>query len=267
MADSIITQVSRDGTPARATGYDDRSLQTVRYNANRGWMQKICCCFYPNRESEVTASTNVSSYSLSESPVISQEAAQPSTHLLGENKKPGKKTLVLDLDETLLHSSFKPIPDPDFIVPVEIEDVVHKVYVLKRPFVDEFLKAVGPLYEIVIFTASLAKYADPVLDLLDTSRVVDTRLFRDSCSLFKGNYIKDLGRLGRPLDNTIIIDNSPTSYMFNPENAVAIETWFDDPSDTELRDLLPVLRDLTTVDNVRNYLPRARKIDGKLSIF
>ncbi len=30
----------------------------------------------------------------------------------------GKKTLVLDLDETLVHSSFKPIPNPDYIIPV-----------------------------------------------------------------------------------------------------------------------------------------------------
>ena len=73
---------------------------------------------------------------------------------------------------------------------MEIEDVVHKVYVLKRPHVDEFLRTVGPLYEIVIFTASLSKYADPVLDLLDVSKVVDVRLFRESCSLFKGNYVK-----------------------------------------------------------------------------
>lgn len=65
-----------------------------------------------------------------------------------------------------------------------------------------------------------------------------------------------MGRLGRSLDDVIIIDNSPTSYMFNPENAIAIETWFDDPNDNELVDLIPVLRELTTVDNVRNYLPR-----------
>lgn len=69
----------------------------------------------------------------------------------------GKKCLVLDLDETLVHSSFKPINNADFIIPVEIENVVHSVYVLKRPGVDEFLKRLGPQFEIVVFTASLAK--------------------------------------------------------------------------------------------------------------
>merc|ERR1712066_912185 len=78
-----------------------------------------------------------------------------------------KKCIVIDLDETLVHSSFKPISNADFIVPVEIDNVIHQVYVLKRPFVDEFLCRMGELYECVLFTASLAKYADPVADLLD----------------------------------------------------------------------------------------------------
>ena len=45
----------------------------------------------------------------------------------------------------------------DFIVPVEIDGIIHQVYVLKRPYVDEFLKKMGQLYECVLFTASLAK--------------------------------------------------------------------------------------------------------------
>lgn len=63
----------------------------------------------------------------------------------------------------------QPIANADFIVPVEIDGTVHQVYVLKRPHVDEFLKKMGELYECVLFTASLAKYADPVADLLDKS--------------------------------------------------------------------------------------------------
>ena len=69
----------------------------------------------------------------------------------------GKKTLVLDLDETLVHSSFKPVASADFIIPVEIDGQVHNVYVLKRPGVDEFLNKLGPQFELVIFTASLSK--------------------------------------------------------------------------------------------------------------
>ena len=69
----------------------------------------------------------------------------------------GKLCLVLDLDETLVHSSFRAVPNPDYIIPVKIEDVVHQVYVCKRPGVDEFMRRVGERYEIIIYTASLNK--------------------------------------------------------------------------------------------------------------
>jgi RNA polymerase II subunit A small phosphatase-like protein len=90
----------------------------------------------------------------------------------------GRKCLVLDLDETLVHSSFKVCATPqytgvpqadrapqsisqaDFVVPVEIEYHWHNVYVLKRPGVDAFLKKMGEIYEIVVFTASLSKVRD-----------------------------------------------------------------------------------------------------------
>jgi len=68
-----------------------------------------------------------------------------------------KKCMVIDLDETLVHSSFKPINNADFVVPVEIDGTVHQVYVLKRPYVDEFLQRMGEMFECVLFTASLAK--------------------------------------------------------------------------------------------------------------
>src|SRR5690606_33287012 len=97
-----------------------------------------------------------------------------------------------------------------------------------------------------------------VLDLLDVHKVVDWRLFRESCSPFKGSYVKvcisslvfvanlvpvkDMSRMGRDLSQILIIDNSPHSYAFNPENAIPVETWFSDPNDTELLDLLQPLQ-------------------------
>ncbi|KAJ6499365.1 protein phosphatase [Mycena sanguinolenta] len=166
----------------------------------------------------------------------------------------GRKCLVLDLDETLVHSSFKPIPQPDFIVPVEIEFHWHHFHVLKRPGVEDFLKKMGEIYEIVIFTASLSKYADPVLDKLDTHQVVAHRLFRESCFSHKGIYVKDLSQLGRPIADTIILDNSPASYIFHPNNAVPVSSWFNDPHDVELTDLIPFLADLASVPDVRGIL-------------
>ncbi|THH33246.1 hypothetical protein EUX98_g896 [Antrodiella citrinella] len=107
-------------------------------------------------------------------------------------KHAGRKCLVLDLDETLVHSSFKSISQADYVVPVEIEYHWHNVYVIKRPGVDNFLKKMGEIYEVVVFTASLSKYADPVLDKLDIHHVVSHRLFRESCYNHRGNYVKDL---------------------------------------------------------------------------
>lgn len=84
----------------------------------------------------------------------------------------------------------QPVPYPDYIVPVEIENNWHNFYVLKRPGVDNFLRKMGDLYEVVVFTASLAKYADPVLDRLDPGHTVAHRLFRESCFNHRGNYVK-----------------------------------------------------------------------------
>ncbi|TID15310.1 NIF-domain-containing protein [Venturia nashicola] len=153
----------------------------------------------------------------------------------------GRKCLVLDLDETLVHSSFKA---SDFTIPVEIEGQYHNVYVIKRPGVDQFMKRVGELYEVVVFTASVSKYGDPLLDQLDIHGVVHHRLFRESCYNHQGNYVKDLSQVGRDLKDTIIIDNSPTSYIFHPQHAVPISSWFSDAHDNELLDLIPVLEDL-----------------------
>lgn len=72
-----------------------------------------------------------------------------------------------------------------------------------------------------VFLSSPLKYADPVADLLDRWGVFRARLFRESCVFHRGNYVKDLSRLGRELSKVIIVDNSPASYIFHPENAVS----------------------------------------------
>ena len=79
----------------------------------------------------------------------------------------GKKVLILDLDETLVHSSFKPPAEPSIVLPVEIDGKRFKVYVLVRPGAMDFLKEMHIYYEVIIYTASLSKYADPLMDILD----------------------------------------------------------------------------------------------------
>ncbi|SAL99810.1 hypothetical protein [Absidia glauca] len=188
--------------------------------------------------------------------------------LLGpvSNQDRGRKCLVLDLDETLVHSSFKVTPQADFVVPVEIDGSYHNVFVLKRPGVDAFMKRMGELYEVVVFTASLSKYANPVLDTFDIHRAVQHRLFRESCFYYKGTYVKDLSQLGRQLNQVIILDNSPASYIFHTANAVPVSSWFNDPHDSELFDLIPFLEDLaTSVDDITDILDNT--IPGPFSHF
>jgi Dullard-like phosphatase family protein len=179
--------------------------------------------------------------------------------LLGEQSERvrGKKCLVLDLDETLVHSCFQPIPNPDFVIPIEIEGTRHMVYVLKRPFVDDFLLEMSKVYEIVIFTASLSKYANPLLDQLDKHNVISARLFREHCTFIDSCYIKDLARLGRDITQTLIIDNSPTCYALQPQNAMAVSSWFDDKKDTQLQQMTPWLVKMgdqpTVYDTLQEY--------------
>jgi len=170
--------------------------------------------------------------------------------------------LVLDLDETLVHSSFKPIPNADFVISIELEGVIHRVYVRKRPGVDHFMRVVGEKFEVVIFTASLSKYADPLLDILDRNRVVKARLFREACVQHYGNYVKDLSHLGRRMQDILIVDNSPFSYMFQPDNAIAISSWFNDKADRQLYELLPFLDSLMHVDDVAHVLQRRKPAYG-----
>ncbi|BAM41589.1 RNA polymerase II carboxyterminal domain phosphatase [Theileria orientalis strain Shintoku] len=170
-----------------------------------------------------------------------------------------RKTLVLDLDETLIHSSFEPIENYSFTLPIMQDGVEKKIYVGKRPFVDEFLKTTSKIYDIVIFTAGLKSYADPVIDQLDVNKVCKRRFFRDSCIYFNGYYIKDLTIVTKSLKDVIIIDNSPACYCLNPNNAIPILSWFDDSNDIELFNLLPLLDHLSKADDVTKILSNLTK--------
>ncbi|PWA25135.1 hypothetical protein CCH79_00005099, partial [Gambusia affinis] len=141
----------------------------------------------------------------------------------------------------------------------------HRVYCQRRHFVGGVLfllrhsGTAGAHWPAPTATNSLnVWYADPVADLLDQWGVFRARLFRESCVFHRGNYVKDLSRLGRELNNVIIVDNSPASYIFHPENAVPVQSWFDDMNDTELLDLLPFFEGLSKEDEVYGVLQNFR---------
>lgn len=173
---------------------------------------------------------------------------------------------MLDLDETLVHSSFKLVENADIVLPVEIENQICMIYVLVRPFVTQFLKRMHKYYELVIFTASLSKYAEPLMQQLDPQNLCAYKLFREHCTYYNNAFVKDLTRLGRNLKDVIIVDNSPVAYLFQPENAIPAVNWYDDPTDTELPRIATILERLVFEDDVRRVIRTIisnNKIDPK----
>ncbi|XP_043707194.1 CTD small phosphatase-like protein 2 isoform X1 [Telopea speciosissima] len=177
-----------------------------------------------------------------------------------------RTTLVLDLDETLVHSTLEHCDDADFTFSVNFNFKEHTVYVRCRPHLKDFLEKVGNLFEIIIFTASQAIYAEQLLNVLDPKRrIFRHRVFRESCVFVEGNYLKDLSVLGRDLARVIIIDNSPQAFGFQVDNGIPIESWFDDRLDQELLLLLPFLESLVGVEDVRPLIAKKFNLREKIA--
>ncbi|CAL4909743.1 unnamed protein product [Urochloa decumbens] len=157
--------------------------------------------------------------------------------------------LVLDLDETLVHSKLQPCDDFDFTLQVFFNMEDHTVYVRRRPHLEMFLHEVAQMFEVIVFTASESVYAEPLLDKLDPDhKLISRRFYRESCTFSNGSYIKDLTIFGVDLAKIVIVDNTPQLQV---DNGIPIKSWFDDPSDVELMELLPFLATLVDAKDVR----------------
>ena len=166
-----------------------------------------------------------------------------------------KKKLILDLDETLVHSGFNPFTrQSDITLQINVDGKLHTINILKRPYVDEFLKEISNFFEIYVFTASMEEYASPVIDLMNKNNVVKGKFFRQDCIFTDGLYIKDLYKVSNNLKDVIIIDNNPSSYVTNEDNGIPIKTWYEDLNDNELMKLIPLLKYLSNVDDVRSII-------------
>lgn len=153
---------------------------------------------------------------------------QPSYTLSYSTEAP-KKTLIIDLDETLIHSMAKGgRMSTGHMVEVRLGGPVSSsgmqigpgvpilYYVHERPSCHDFLRKVAKWYNLIVFTASVQEYADPVIDWLERERkYFSGRYYRQHCTLRNGAYIKDLAQVEPDLSKVMILDNSPMSYIFH----------------------------------------------------
>mmetsp|Transcript_23197 Transcript_23197/g.11190 ORF Transcript_23197/g.11190 Transcript_23197/m.11190 type:complete len:107 (-) Transcript_23197:33-353(-) len=103
----------------------------------------------------------------------------------------------------------------------------------------------------------MEKYASKVLKVLDpNNNYIEFTLYREACFHNGVGYVKDLTRLGRPIQDILIIDNSPNSYCLQPENALPISSWYDNANDMELTNLLPILEYLANCSNTIQELSK-----------
>ena len=164
---------------------------------------------------------------------------------LGPPSNPNKIfTLVVDLDETLVHY-------------VEEEN---RAFVQVRPYAEYFLTEMGKYFEIVIFTAAAEDYADIVLSELDKNNAIDYKLYRKHTEQINGVFIKDLSKLGRDINKVVIVDNNKDNFSLQPENGLHICSFLGDQSDDELyllsEDLMKIVN-----GNKNDLRPAVKEID------
>ena len=165
------------------------------------------------------------------------------------NKK-YKYTLVLDMDETLIHYFFTHINGMFFV----------------RPYCLEFLKELNDIYEIVTFTAGTKEYADNILNILDIdNNIIKYRLYRQHTTVLGCSIYKDLSKLGRDLSRVIIIDNLKENFKMQPNNGIFIKTWTNDINDVQLKDILRILKDINSY-NVTDVRPIIQKMNDDIKI-
>jgi CTD small phosphatase-like protein 2 len=206
---------------------------------------------------------------------------RPPVALPPKSKDAPPISLVLDLDETLVHCTVEPVEDADLVFPVDFHGMTYQVHVRLRPYLFEFLEKIKDKYEVIVFTASQKIYANELLNLIDPGmllrklafsytsflshtlylfhsptegKYIKHRMYRESCLAVEGNFLKDLNVLGRDLSKAVLVDNSPHAFGYQVDNGIPIESWFDDPKDTELRKLERFLRTLHGVKDCRKVV-------------
>jgi len=220
----------------------------------------------------------------------SEEEIQKKKIKFGERTK--LKTLVLDMDETMIHSKFFPVTADDvqniqagvlrhddsgclefniFLSKDDNPDAPAESYirlnVKVRKHLEDILMYLSTMYEIAVFTAGEKDYADTILDFIDGDRtVIKHRLYRQHCvSPAKGIFVKDLRVIAdRDLKDTVLVDNSIVSFAFQLSNGIPIAAFTGDNKDEELLYLVTYLEELFTQPDVRAYIDTTLRLNAMM---
>ena len=181
---------------------------------------------------------------------------------------PERMLLILDLDETLIHSSEAPLPDR------QADFRCGDYYVHKRPYLDSFWEAVGPHFELAVWSSGTDDYAVEISRQIRPPELSFSFVWgRSKCSwrwmedLGCHEYEKKLARLkrrGYALERMLIVDDTRAKCRSNYGNAIYVHPWHGETDDHELELLSHSLPTLAGLENVRRLEKRdwRRKIQG-----
>jgi kinesin family protein 11 len=152
-----------------------------------------------------------------------------------------KYTLVLDLDETLIHlRQKKDIINIKNDINIKINntsdyfydnyDKNNNKYLLQfRVGLFSFLTILKPFYEIISFTSATREYADVIINEIEKNRkFFDHKFYREHTIIYKDTFVKDISRIGRDIKKIIIVDNNERNFILNKENGIKIAPYYGD---------------------------------------
>ena len=140
-------------------------------------------------------------------------------------------TLILDLNDTI----------------VNFQQTNNSQGILRlRPFLIEFLDEVSLFYELILFTTSTEYFSKPIINAIEENKkYFDFVFYREYAIIVGNDFVKDLTRIGRPLDSTIIVDNMPQNFRLQKENGIHIKPFYaQDPNDNTLIELMDILTEI-----------------------
>ena len=147
--------------------------------------------------------------------ILNYEKNRPSIPFL-KNKNQKKYTLVLDLEETLVH-------------------INQSGECILRPGLYHFLREIKPYYELVSFSNESKYSSEPIINIIEKKKkYFDYNLYREHLDFIGKEFIKDLSKLGRDIKKVIIVDNISNNFRLNPENGIQIKPFFGDNNDDNI---------------------------------